>query len=74
MNKPKTKKAHDVMARIAYKLFDLPYPYDDLELASGKIAKTRSTRRSSNSMRKVRPSVLAKIMCKVAGIPDSYNE
>jgi hypothetical protein len=64
----------DVMARIVYKSINLPYPYDDPELASSKIAKTGSTRRRSSKRGTVRPSTLAKIVCKVAGLPDPYDD
>jgi hypothetical protein len=65
---------HDVLARLVYKSIDLPYPYDDTELASSKIAKTRSTRRRSSKKGTVRPSMLAKIICEVAGLPDPYDD
>ena len=65
----KTKKPQDVMARIVYKSLNIPYPYDDTELESSQIAKTRSTRRRSGKRGTVRPNTLAKIVCKVAGIP-----
>jgi hypothetical protein len=70
----KTKKPQDVMARIVYKSLNLPYPYDDTELAAGKIAKTSSTRRRSSKRGTDRPSTLAKIVRRVAGIPDHYNQ
>jgi len=64
---------HDVMGRSVYKSMNFPHPYDDTELASRKIAKTTATRRPSNQRGTVRPSKLEKIVCKVPGLPDPYD-
>ena len=65
---------HDVLARIVYKSINLPYPYDNIELASSKITRTNATRDPSNQTGTVRPSKLAKIVCEGAGIPDPYDD
>ena len=44
-----------------------------LRMVSSKIAKTRSTRRRPSKRGTARPRTLAKIVSKVAGIPDLYN-